>query len=576
METRARAQGAVRAIVVLDAQQGRIAATQRALLAELEGTGHHATFALRRLPIVGVSATPATLAALERSPRVVSVQEDGLNRLLLADSLPLVGADLTTLAGLDGAGQAVAVIDSGVDSSHPFFGDRVIEEACFSGSGHCPDGSTEQIGLGSAVPCTFANGCSHGTHIAGIVAGADVALSGVAPASEIIAIQVLSRFTGAACAGTEDPCAIAFDADILRAGDHVLDLAATYDIAAMNLSLGGATFQSQQVCDAQNPGYKLMIDQLRAAGIATIAATGNDGLSDRVQKPACISTAVSVGATSKSGGIAFYSNTAPFLALVAPGTAILSSTTGGGFASRYGTSMAAPHVAGAWAVLKQNDPAASVSTILSTLRQSGVLVTDRAGVQVPRVNVFSAIGGLSVELPVGGSRLLIRNRIPEEPARNRISFKSQGGPIPVAPPESDGDPRCAFGNGASLTISSPTSGEVLSQDLPCENWSIMGTSERSKGYRYRDRAGLLGPCRKVRIHKRGQVSALCKGSELAGVDYDLRVGEGQSPVEIRLTTGSSITYCAEFGGELLQDGTDGRSFRARDAPAPSSCPPLVP
>ena len=105
--------------------------------------------------------------------------------------------------------------------------------------------------------------------------------------------------------------------------------------------------------------YKPIIDNLRSIGIATVIASGNSGIPFAISSPACISSAVSVGSTNKDDTVSAFSNVASFLSLFAPGDSITSSVTGGTYASESGTSMATPHVAGAWAVLHQAAPTAS-------------------------------------------------------------------------------------------------------------------------------------------------------------------------------------------------------------------------
>ena len=98
--------------------------------------------------------------------------------------------------------------------------------------------------------------------------------------------------------------------------------------------------------------------------------------------PACISSAVSVGSTDDGSYgttkdlVSDFSNSSPELDLLAPGRWITSSIPGGNFLPYPGTSMAAPHVAGAWAILKSKAPDASVEQVLSVLKQTGVPITD--------------------------------------------------------------------------------------------------------------------------------------------------------------------------------------------------------
>ncbi len=149
-----------------------------------------------------------------------------------------------------------------------------------------------------------------------------------------------------------------------------------YNIAAVNMSLGGGKYTSS--CDTDS--RKAAIDNLRSAGIATVISSGNDYYTNGIGAPACISTAVSVGATTKSDVEASYSNYHPtMLSLFAPGSSIYSSVPGGGWETWNGTSMAAPHVTGAWAILKQKSPSASVTDILNNLQTTGAAVTLKAG-----------------------------------------------------------------------------------------------------------------------------------------------------------------------------------------------------
>jgi len=240
--------------------------------------------------------------------------------------------------------------------------------------------------------------CAHGTHVAGIAAGKGTGFSGVARDATLIAVQVFSSFvTSSDCGSHPLPCALSFTSDQILGLERIYTLRTTYNIAAVNMSLGGGLFVSP--CDSNST--KTIIDQLRAAGIATVIASGNDGSTMAISAPACISTSISVGSsTDGSSGlqadqVSFFSNSNQFLSLLAPGETILSSVPGGGFSNFNGTSMAAPHVAGAWAILKSRNPSATVDDVLGALTATGTPVLDPGnGLTKPRINVDLALQAL--------------------------------------------------------------------------------------------------------------------------------------------------------------------------------------
>jgi hypothetical protein len=261
----------------------------------------------------------------------------------------------------------------------------------------CPNGLDEQIGPGSAIPCSVFE-CLHGTHVSGIAAGngdqAGQTFSGVAKGAQLMAVQVFSEITDTQACGGAAACAGAFSSDIIAGLERVYTVAQSLNVVAVNMSLGGASFATP--CD--NQPYKPAIDNLRSIGVATVVAAGNSGSGNTLASPACISTAISVGSTDKSNQVSSYSDVASFLSLFAPGQSITSSIPGGGYQAFSGTSMATPHVAGTWAILRQAAPGAGVSLILGALRQTGLPITDTrpvtTGVTVPRVSVFEALGAI--------------------------------------------------------------------------------------------------------------------------------------------------------------------------------------
>lgn len=410
----ARARGTTRIIVGLDvaftpesflgttavqSQRGSIARAQDAVAGRVPRAKRSSIRRFSSIPFIALEVDEADLQALAASPEVTDIQIDAVAEPTLAESTPLIGATRAWTAGYTGAGWTVALLDTGVDSSHPFLAGKVVSEACYSSdvdnrsNTMCPSGGTSSMLPGSGGPCLLP-GCEHGTHVAGIAAGKGSAFSGVAPDATIISVQVFSAFTTTADCGTHPtPCLLSYTSDQILGLERVYALRSTYNIAAVNMSLGGGLFTSP--CDSDS--MKAVIDQLRTAGIATVIASGNSRSATGLSAPACISSAISVGSTTDGSflpadQVSSFSNTDQYLSLLAPGETILSSIPGGTFGNLSGTSMAAPHVAGAWALMKSKRPSASVTEILNALAGTGTAITDpRNGLAFPRINVDAAL-----------------------------------------------------------------------------------------------------------------------------------------------------------------------------------------
>ncbi len=388
-------------------QQARIVRAQNALESRLTQLSISNIKKYTTIPYMALRVDEQSLKALLKDQDILQIEEDIPVPPTLNLSIPFVQADDMQMAGYTGAGYAVAVLDTGVKNSHEFLDNgKVISEACygtttsgiapdssfFTSTTVCPSGGESQTGAGSGVNCdTAIDGCSHGTHVAGIVAGSGGAPGvGVAPDAEIIAIQVFSRFDSTYYCGASNPCALTWTSDQILALERVYALRNTYNIAAVNMSLGGGAFSN--FCDSDS--RKPIIDQLRTAGIATVIASGNDSFNGLVGRPGCISSAITVGATlNSSDSLASYSNHANMVDLLAPGSSINSSTANSmnSYASWNGTSMATPHVAGAFALMKQKNNSWSVTEIENLLESTGINVS-RAGITKPRIDIFAAAG----------------------------------------------------------------------------------------------------------------------------------------------------------------------------------------
>jgi subtilisin family serine protease len=434
------------------AQRNAIADAKNAVVQSLAGVNATNIKEYQYVPYLAVTVNAAALQVLAKNPMVIEITEDVLVPLTLAESTGVVGADIAWQSSYDGSGWAVAVLDSGVDKNHNFLSGKVISEACYSTTNRryrstslCPGGVASSTATDSGLNCPLSTyGCNHGTHVAGIVAGKDYTpngpgYNGVAKGANIIAIQVFSQFAGIVCTsyGLPSPCVLSYTSDQMLGLEQVYALRTTFNIAAANMSLGGGQYTSN--CDGDS--LKASIDNLRVADIATVIASGNSSYTAAMGAPACISTAVSVGATCDSATAGFgctvvddipsYSNIASFISLLAPGSLISSSTPGTNtFQSWHGTSMATPHVAGAWALMKQRDPSSTVSAVLAALQNTGAIVDDqRASGSVTgmrRINVDNAllpqIATPTFIFPVGGEALHAATTID-------VTWNTNGAPV---------------------------------------------------------------------------------------------------------------------------------------------------
>ena len=341
------------------------------------------------LPAIAMTMDADALSAAKSYDSGVQVWKDWPVETYLSDSGPMVGADLAHDGGYTGKGTWVAVIDTGVDVDHPFIAGRPIAEACFAD--RCPNGRRRMVGEGAARPVH-----SHGTHVAGIALGHGDDMSGVAPEAGLIAINVFNPDGGAR------------NSNILGALDWLIRVAWTQQrvsIASINMSLGAPVHRASPCRDQL---YDLAVNYLARRNVVIVAAAGNESQTRGISHPACVNGIVSVGAIDKDSRVAQFSNSAPILDMLAPGVDINSSvpqteSSRAPFEEYPGTSMAAPHVAGAFAVLRQAVPRGSVQDLYRALVGSGDDVRDRRnGITKPALDVADALRALGVQ-PGGDS-----------------------------------------------------------------------------------------------------------------------------------------------------------------------------
>lgn len=368
-----------------------IAELQQSVLDGLDPAGYTLTHRFKSVPGLALRIRSIdVLYQLESNPRVRRIDLDLGGKGGLDDSRPLVNADQAHNLGLTGLGKIVAVLDSGIDSDHPNLAGALIDEHCFCynpAGGRCPNGTSEQVGAGSAE-----DDHGHGTHVIGIITGdGNTAPRGIAPDTKIVAIKVLdsnNSFYGMS--------------DITAALDWILNNRPDVDVVNMSLY---TYVKFNDVCDdcyAWTMNLASAINNLRDKGILCISIPGNDSLVGQITAPGCISSCMAIGATDKKDSAASFSNSSELVDLFAPGVNIISTAKGGGSKSMTGTSMAAPHVTAAAAILRQKEPSLQPSELESALKTSQVYVTDAAWLTRPRLDVMAALDAVGASIPISG------------------------------------------------------------------------------------------------------------------------------------------------------------------------------
>ncbi|MGY6500669.1 MAG: S8 family peptidase [Acidimicrobiales bacterium] len=321
-------------------------------------------------------------AAAEELPSVTSVEPVVTLVPMLSDSTQVIRANVARAAGHTGAGRRIVIIDTGIDPSTPGLDGRVVAGACFTSDSSCPNfGDQDTSGPAAGAPCTgHVGNCAHGTRVALVAASSPSggASPGVAPGAEIISINVFDT-NGQQTNSTQ----------LLRALQWVRQNQNTLRADVINISLGDPDPRNafSGSCDAFIPALAAETQRLRDAGVATVIAAGNSSLQTAVAVPACLSPAVAVAATTTADTVADYSNRGSLGTLAAPGNVTVDGV------SIQGTSFAAPHVAGAWALQRAQQPGISVTAAERRFRDRAVRITDPAtGLQMRRIDVAANLG----------------------------------------------------------------------------------------------------------------------------------------------------------------------------------------
>ncbi|MGH3878275.1 MAG: S8 family peptidase [Actinophytocola sp.] len=310
------------------------------------------TEVVRELPAVGAVAVrankDATFWARTRTA-AKRIWLDGPVRASLDHSVPQIGAPQAWAAGHTGEGTTVAVLDTGIDATHPDLADAVTEARDFSES---ESGTDDLVG--------------HGTHVASIITGAGGKYTGVAPDAKLLNGKVLDDSGSGSESG-------------IIAG---MEWAAASGADVVNMSLG-----SDLPSDGTDP-MSLAVNRLtEQTGSLFVVAAGNNGPgSESIGSPAAADAALTVGAVDREDQLAEFSSRGPRWVdgaikpdITAPGVDIVAAKAANGqigepvedgYVSLSGTSMAAPHVAGSAAIVAGQHPEWTVDRLKSTLMAS--------------------------------------------------------------------------------------------------------------------------------------------------------------------------------------------------------------
>ncbi len=386
-------------------QRAAIADRLERLDATLAGTSSRVLTRFDVVPSAVAMVDRAGLDALLADTRVRAVTLDLEAPLALDVSTGVIDSDLLNTAGVlgnnfegsTGGAFEVAVIDSGVDNQHSAFTGRIVDQACFSATSWCPNGATSQTGGAAGDNCTYSTQCDHGTHVGGIAAGSSYTggHEGVARGAGIVAIQVGHRSTTCAV-GEPNPCWRYFFSDLDLALQHTLNLKnGGRNIVAANMSLGGPLHATEASCGSAFPNTQSIMANLLAAGVAPVSAAGNNGSGTSVSYPACVPSSYAVAASDDSDVPAGFSNNNAITDWWAPGVGIDAPVTASSTAhgNKSGTSMAAPHVTGAFALLREcvdgNGVPQTSAAAAADLSATGPTIT-HDGVARRRINVLDA------------------------------------------------------------------------------------------------------------------------------------------------------------------------------------------
>lgn len=340
---------------------------------------------------------PQQLRGLEHNPHVAWIEPDRMVYAIETQTIPTGIDRIEVDQVLDGGtfDVDVAIIDTGIDLDHPDL-NVVGGVDCIKidrKTGECKAGGDDDNG--------------HGSHTAGTVAALDngIGVVGVAPGARLYAVKVLDRRGSGSLSG------------VIRGIEWVTANADVIDVVNMSLGGGGGDDTDGGDCSLSTDAEHIAICALVNAGVTVVVAAGNESSDAATSTPAAYDEVITVSALADFDGtaggagsgeyrfsscteaeddsFACFSNYGHDVDIIAPGVGILSTYMSGGYATSSGTSMAAPHVAGAAARLLAADPSLAPLDVKAMLLAAadpnpcagGACADDPDGIQEPLLQV---------------------------------------------------------------------------------------------------------------------------------------------------------------------------------------------
>jgi MYXO-CTERM domain-containing protein len=387
-----------------------------ALLERYAG-GFTLTRRFTHVPALAGVVTKEAMEQLRQDPDVLYLQTDGTGTGQLKEAVPAIGADkVHSLYGLTGRGVRVAILDTGVVTTHPDLRSSIVAQHCFTQL-DCPP-------LRSAEGTSAEDDHGHGSNVAGIITSDGVvAPPGFAPNADIVAVKV------------DDANDSGRISDWVAGLDWVYDNQAMLKIKVVNMSICSTQLYGDAAsCDGGQPALALAVKNLVDAGVTLFAASGNVGSATQMSAPACNTGVVAVGATYDSsvgaqppGAITYaarwgasfascgdpttafdqitcFTNSNARLDLVAPGAPMLSDSLNGLTETYWGTSQASPVGAGVAALMLECDPTLTPAEIEHAMTSTGVPRTDpKNGKSFPSLRALAAVQAVCTKADAGAA-----------------------------------------------------------------------------------------------------------------------------------------------------------------------------